>query len=147
MNSSDATVYLPDVNVLIAALHPNHEFHRPAISWLESGVQFVTTSVTETGFLRLSTNSKVTGSKVSLREALSALRDLRADDHWRFWPEIPSLVEPKIDIAPMIGPKQVTDFLLVNLAAENNGKLATYDGKIKSSLHPRDQRWVHVLVP
>ena len=140
-------IYLPDVNVLIAALHPSHQFHNRALSWLESGIKFATTPITETGFLRLSVNPAVTGNQIEVSDALASLRTLQADRNWRFWPDTSSLVAPMINIDAMIGAKQITDFQLVNLAAVNHGKLVTFDGRIPKALNSADRNLVQVLVP
>ena len=138
---------LPDVNVLIAAMHPSHQFHRAALAWLDSDVRFATTAITETGFLRLSVNPNITSDQVTVRDALDVLRTLRSDDHWTFWPDTTSLADPRIDTVAMIGGKQITDFHLVNLAAVYDGQLVTFDTRITGALHPRDRHRVHVLVP
>lgn len=60
-------------------------------------------------------------------------------------PDSSSLAQPTIVTARLAGPKQVTDFHLVNLAASNEVALATFDGSLARALHHDDRRHVHLL--
>ena len=44
---------LPDVNVLVALVHPGHTHHEHAVEWLQRTAGFATTPITESGLLRL----------------------------------------------------------------------------------------------
>lgn len=138
---------LPDVNVLLAALLPRHEFHAPALAWLEGVPRFATTAITEAGFLRLAVLPQIAGSHAAMPDALDVLHNLRQDANWTYWAQVPSLAEALISVSPMLGAKQVTDFLLVNLAAFHQGKLVTFDRRIEAALRPKDRKYVEVLTP
>ena len=45
----------------------------------------------------------------------------------------------------MVGTKQVTDFHLVNLVAQNGMRLATFDGSLLRSLAEADRGHVYVI--
>ncbi|MCL1800045.1 MAG: hypothetical protein FWG25_01595 [Promicromonosporaceae bacterium] len=138
-------VELPDVNVLIALYFPNHERHQAALEWLRDVSQFATTPITETGFLRLTTNKTIFQDAVLPRRALVSLTELRAHPKWEFWPDRTSLTVPRISTAPLLGSKQVTDFHLVNLAATHPGVLATFDSKLLVSLRTIDRKYVRII--
>ncbi len=46
-------VYLPDVNILVAAHPDTSPFHQLARFWLHQASHFATTPITETGMLRV----------------------------------------------------------------------------------------------
>jgi uncharacterized protein len=135
-------VYLPDVNVLVAAHVDTSPFHAAARSWLHQVSQFVTTPVTEAGMLRVLMAPQPMPA-VSADDVLRALERLRARSAHRFWPDGASLASPVIDLRGLLGHKQITDYHLVNLCAHHGGVLATLDARIERSLMPGDRR--HVL--
>lgn len=136
---------LPDVNVLVALLHPSHAYHQTAQRWFASAERFATTPVTETGFLRITLNPVVTGSAITAAMALASLNSLRADARAEFMADDSSLTRASIDVAGLVGHKQATDIHLVNLAATHQARLITLDTKIRPVLVPRDQGYVLVL--
>ena len=129
-----------DVNVLLALSLDNHVHHLASAEWFdEADFEWATTPITEAGYVRLMTNSRMVGFSVSVPQAIDGLRDLRKEPGFRFLPDGTSLSEPVIDLRPMAGTKQVTDFHLVNLAAQNGMRLATFDGSLLRSLAEADQ--------
>lgn len=141
MNDS---VYLPDVNILVAAHLDTSPFHGLARSWLSQVRQFATTPMTEAGMLRVLTAPQPMPA-VPVGEALRALERLRERTAHQFWPDDSSLASPAIDLRSLLGHKQITDYHLVNLAAQHGGVLATLDGKIERSLTRGDRRHVFTL--
>jgi toxin-antitoxin system PIN domain toxin len=138
--------YLLDVNVLVALSVPTHHYHLPATEWFdEADFQWATTPLTETGYLRLMTNPVVVGFSVSVSQALDGLGQLREEPGFRFLADASTLGEPVIDLGPMVGTKQVSDFHLVNLAAQNGMRLATFDGSLLRSLAEADRGHVYVI--
>ena len=136
---------LPDVNVLLALLTPNHVHHVVAQKWFAQTVRYATSPLTESGFLRLSMNPSVMGTAISAYDALNSLRSLREDDRAFFLEDGSSLVNPRIDLITLVGHKQVTDMHLINLAAYNNATLITLDSRIEQTLTSHDQHLVSVL--
>lgn len=138
--------YLLDVNVLLALSLSRHQYHLAAVAWFdEADFGWATTPMTETGFVRLATNPKLTGTPISARAAITALRELREAAGHHFVPDTTTLGDPVIDLGPMVGTKQVTDFHLVNLAARNGMRLATFDGSLLRSLAEVDRGHVYVI--
>jgi toxin-antitoxin system PIN domain toxin len=136
---------LLDVNVLLALAWRQHVHHRPAQTWfgLVEGRRFATCALTETAFLRLSTNANVVGGVVLLPEVTDLLRHVRRLPGHQYLADDTSLAEPVIDLARASAGNQVTDLHLVNLAASHRAVLATFDRSITSYLEPQDQR--HLL--
>ncbi len=136
---------LPDVNVLLALLHPAHVHHRPACEWFASVARFGTTPTTEAGFVRVALNPKVSGGPANAAAVIASLRSIRAHPRAEFLPDDSSLAEPELDLAGLSGFRQLTDFHLVNLAARHRARLVTFDRKIKPTLMPEEQHWVRTL--
>ncbi len=137
-------VYLPDVNVLVAAHVDYSPFHSGARSWLQQVPVFATTPVTETGLIRVLMAPRPMPA-ASAEDALLALERLRARPGHQFWPDTSSLANPVIDLRGLRGNKQITDYHLVGLAALHGGVLATFDAKIERSLMAGDRRHVQTL--
>lgn len=135
---------LLDVNVLLALTwdqHIHHEIAHERFAQLEG---WSTCPTTETGLLRLLLTEQVVGRRVSGGEALGQLEALRRVRGWTFLADSASLAAPRIDTRVLMGRGQVTDLQLVNLAAANKTRLATFDAGIRASLVPEDQGWVSV---
>ena len=140
------TPYLLDVNVLLALSLDNHMHHLAATDWFdEADFDWATTPLTEAGYLRLMTNSRMVGFSVSVNQAVNGLRELRKEAGFRFLPDDTSLAEPVIHLGPLVGTKQVTDFHLVNLVAQGGMRLATFDGSLLRSLSESDRGHVFVI--
>lgn len=138
--------YLLDVNVLLALSLPRHQYHLAATEWFdEADFEWATTPVTEAGYIRLSTNPELTDTPISAVDAVRALHGLREAAGHQFVPDATTLGEAVIDLKPMAGTKQVTDFHLVNLAAQNGMRLATFDGSLLRSLSDADRGHVYVI--
>ena len=136
---------LPDVNVLVALLHPGHVHHVTAGRWFETVERFATTPITEASFLRVVLNGAAMGTAIRPVDALASLRSLRADDRAEFLPDDSSLVQATVDLIGLVGHKQVTDLHLVNLAASHGARLVTLDTRIRPTLTGADQERVVVI--
>jgi uncharacterized protein len=140
------TPYLLDVNVLLALSLDNHMHHLAAAEWFdEADFEWATTPITEAGFIRLSINSRVSGMTISAAQAIDVLGQLREAPGHRFVPDATSLGDAVIDLKPLAGTKQVIDFHLVNVAAQNRMRLATFDGSLLRSLAEPDRGHVFVI--
>lgn len=82
MTFSADCVYLPDVNVWIAAVSDRHEHHAVARQWFDSNSTRVCfCRVTQMAFIRLLTNPKVMGDDVLVpAEAIAVYCQLLADE-------------------------------------------------------------------
>lgn len=139
------TLDLPDLNVLLALVHPSHVHHRPAHEWLAEAPAFATTPVTESGLVRLLMNPTVAGREITGREALTVLAGVRADVRARFLPDDTSLAEPHVGLLGLAGARQVPDWHLLNLAARHGARLVTFDRRLAASLEPGDRDGVLLL--
>lgn len=138
------SIYLLDVNVLIALAWPSHVHHTRARTWWATIDEWATTPVTESAFVRLSTNPHVVGRVVSVAEALTLLAAIRTTPGHTFLSDETSLTRAAIDLGRVATSSQITDAHLVSLAAAHGSILATMDAGIPDMLQPPDRG--HVLV-
>jgi uncharacterized protein len=142
-------IALLDVNVLVALAWPNHVFHNSARNWFraQQASGWATCPTTENGFVRVSSNTRITPEAKSPWESALFLRKLVALSGHVFWPEEASILNNH-----WIGPekihthKLVTDAHLLALALHNNGCLATFDrGILRLIPEEIGQRNVYLL--
>ena len=142
----DSEFFLLDVNVLIALAWPQHVHHVRADTWFDSlDSPWATTPVTESAFLRLSTNAKVVGAQVPMEQALRMLEAIRGTPDHRFLPDSTSFATPVLSLANLVTPAQVTDMHLVQIAAASGGALATLDRGIEHLVVEADRHYVLVI--
>jgi toxin-antitoxin system PIN domain toxin len=134
------TILLFDVNVLMALAWPTHVHHDAAHRWLaaEPQRQWATCAHTQMAFLRLSLQPAVVKAAIGFAEALKALETSTASKQHSFW----TLDFPFTAIADeirsrLVGHNQLADALLLQLAIQKGGSLATFDRRI-AALLPRD---------
>lgn len=130
---------LLDANVLLALGWQTHVHHEAAHRWFARHKDdgWATCVLTEATFVRLSANPAVVGRSVSVGEALRILdASIRAGRH-EFWAMETGLgrIHPAIR-ERLVGPKQVTDAVLLDLAIRKAGKFATFDKRVISLLPP-----------
>ncbi len=123
-------IALLDVNVLVALAWPNHIHHEMALHWFEkhrpSG--WATCPLTQSGFVRVSSNKQVIPEAKTPAEALLLLRRITELEKHVFWMDDINLAHSDL-IAPekLIGHRQVTNAHFVALAIRHKGQLATFD--------------------
>jgi hypothetical protein len=125
--------YLLDTNVLIALAWPSHVHHAQAQGWFakKRRAGFRTCPITETGFVRISSNPRFTRDAVSPRHALALLERVAAIEGYEFWPDdLP--VSSAIGGQSIVGHRQVADAYLLALAMARGGRLATLDRGVLS---------------
>ncbi|GAA1805452.1 TA system VapC family ribonuclease toxin [Agromyces neolithicus] len=144
-SGSPGRAYLLDVNVLIALMSEQHVHHAAAHRWFGGVTTWATSPITETAFVRLVSNPAVAGGDIPPSEALRLLGQLRAVAGHRFVADASSLATPAIDVIALVGHRQVTDFHLVNLAADNGVVLATFDARLRAALAAGDRRHVELI--
>jgi uncharacterized protein len=129
------TRFLLDVSVLVAMHLPGHEDYGRVQRWFAqtgSGC-FATCSITEAGFVRVSSQLSVKDGPINFIELRIALGNLVSLPAHVYWPmDIPYLEATEHFEPRMHGPRQVTDAFLLGLARHHGGKLATLD---KAVLH------------
>lgn len=138
--------HLLDLNVLIALAWPQHVHHSRAHAWFSTRKSpWMTTPLTESGFLRLSMNPAVVTERTTMASARAMLVAMRAVPGHEFLPDDSSLAQPIISLSAVATTRQVIDAHLVNLAASSGALLATLDRGIEQMLAPGDRRHVALL--
>jgi hypothetical protein len=131
---------LLDVNILVALAWPNHVHHSAAHAWFDevgrSG--FATCPVTQSGFVRVSSNSRAIPDARSPREAREILRRITALPGHTFWTDDVVIASSEHIAWERLGSHaQVTDAHLLALALQRGGRLATFDRAL-ADLAPED---------
>lgn len=129
------TRYLLDVNVLVAMHIPGNHDHERVLRWFAriGSKSFATCSITEAGFVRVSSQLAVKDGPIDFDEVRIALGNLTSLPGHAHWPIDISYLKATEPFGPrMHGPRQVTDAFLLGLARHHRGKLATLD---KAVLH------------
>lgn len=125
---------LLDVNVLLALAWPNHQFHEASRRWFRNrgDRRWLTCSITEIGFVRLSCNPAFSVDFKPPREATALLNVmLEHPDHGFVGASVSSKDEVFVSVIDNLqGHKQITDAYLVALAQTQGLKLLTFDRKI-----------------
>jgi toxin-antitoxin system PIN domain toxin len=126
---------LLDVNLLVSLAWPNHVHHRQALRWFVERAHepWATTPVTESGFIRVSSNRSAVPTAVTPAEALALLARVRAQPGHRFLSDDVELVigahGDQAKVKPMLVATHnlVTDAHLLALARRHAARLATLD--------------------
>lgn len=126
---------LLDVNALVALAWPNHVGYEAARKWFMSAAAdgWATTPVTESGFVRISSNRKAMPLATTPEIAGSMLEQLTQHGVHDFWPDaVRTVTGDAFGLSALRGYRQVTDAHLLALAAQNGGRLVTFDTGLKS---------------
>src|SRR6185312_4351448 len=97
---------------------------------------WATCPLTESGFVRVSSNPKVLPSAIGVNAARGVLSALRAHGGHRFLTDDVSLSDS--DVPAMTGHRQVTDAHLLTLARRSSLRLVTFDTGISTMGEGRD---------
>jgi uncharacterized protein len=130
-----ARVCLLDVNVLVALCWPSHMHHALVQKWFfeDPTRHWGSCALTELGFIRLSSNTKVTPDAVTPPQATALLRRACAATRHSYWATAPSVVDlPIFGEAGLVGHRQVTDAYLLALAEQAQWTLVTLDRGLKA---------------
>jgi toxin-antitoxin system PIN domain toxin len=133
---------LLDVNALVALAWDSHVHHAPMRAWFvdNSSAGWATCPITESGFVRVSSNPKVLPSAIGVDAAREVLSALRARHGHRFLTDDVSASDS--DVPAIAGYRQVTDAHLLTLARRCGVRLITFDASIQAM---SDQHDVEVL--
>lgn len=123
---------LLDVNALVALAWDSHIHHRSIRAWFSSHRDegWATCPLTESGFVRVSSNPKVLPAAVSVEAARRVLIALREAGEHRFMADDVSICDD--DVPDLAGHRQVTDALLLTLARRRDTVLVTFDSGLAS---------------
>ena len=129
---------LLDVNALVALAWDSHVHHVPLREWFAANHSsgWATSPVTESGFVRVSSNPKALPAAISVSAARGVLAALRAVDGHRFLTDDVSIVAS--DVPEMAGYRQVTDAHLLTLARRSGMRLITFDTGVRELAGGRD---------
>ena len=121
---------LLDVNALVALAWDSHVHHAATRAWFTANgsAGWATCPITESGFVRVSSNPIVLPSALSVDAARQALSALRAHPDHRFFSDDVSLSDG--DVPSVAGYRQVTDAHLLTLARRRGVRLVTFDASI-----------------
>lgn len=121
---------LLDVNALVALAWDSHIHHAVMRSWFATRRSdgWATCPITESGFVRVSSNPKVLPSPIGVEAARGVLVALRGVEGHRFLADDVSLTDG--DVPAIAGYRQVTDAHLVALARRNGTRLLTFDAGV-----------------
>jgi toxin-antitoxin system PIN domain toxin len=125
------------VNVLVALAWPNHVHHEPAHKWFSATRRanrtWATCPITQSGFVRVSSNTRVVPEARSPTEAIALLEQIIALPGHRFWSDDVSIVlSEHVAREKLMGHRQITDAHLLGLAISRGGVLATFDRGVSS---------------
>ena len=132
-------VALLDVNVLLALAWPPHVHHRAARHWFVAhrSQGWATCPWTQAAFVRLSSQPAAVKTAVTVQDAVRTLETAVSAAEHVFWPVehgVPEIL-PEIR-SRLMGHRQLTDGLLLDLAIRKGGKLATFDRRVENLLAP-----------
>lgn len=136
---------LLDVNALIALAWDSHIHHARMRAWFaeNSSDGWATCPLTESGFVRVSSNPKALPVAIGIVEARAVLSALRALDTHRFLNDDVSLCDS--DVPTIAGHQQVTDAHLLTLARRRGVRLVTFDSGILALSQGRDVELLTIL--
>jgi len=125
------TVYLLDINILLALSDPMHVHHDGAHRWFAKTGRgaWATCPITENGYVHISSHPNYPNRPGDVSTVLEILRQFCAAAGHHFWAHdisITTLLQPDV----IVSHNQVTDLYLLGLAVHKGGKLATLDRRI-----------------
>ncbi len=121
---------LLDVNALVALAWDSHVHHAAIRAWFRANgsAGWATCPLTESGFVRVSSNPIVLPSAIDVGAARGVLSALRAHPGHRFLVDDVSMSDG--DVPAIAGYRQVTDAHLLTLARRRDVRLVTFDASI-----------------
>lgn len=131
---------LLDINVIIALLDSDHDFHHRAHAWWAAHRDhgWASCPLTENGVVRIMSHPAYNPRRpLTPAAVIKILRAFAHGTEHRFWRDGVSLLdEGIIDFSQILGPRQVTDIYLLALATSQEGRLVTFAESINSQAVP-----------
>jgi uncharacterized protein len=136
---------LLDVNALVALAWDSHVHHVAIRRWFSANSSggWATCPITESGFVRVSSNPKVLPTAIAVDAARRVLSALRALDGHAFLTDDVSIGDP--DFPRIVGHRQVTDGHLLTLARRRSTRLVTFDAALFALADGRDVELLTLL--
>jgi uncharacterized protein len=121
---------LLDVNAPVALAWDSHVHHTAIRSWFASNSKqgWATCPITESGFVRVSSNPKVLPSPIGVEAARGVLSALRSLTGHQFLTDDVSITDG--DVPRILGHRQITDAHLLTLARRHGVHLLTFDSAL-----------------
>jgi len=142
------TVYLLDVNVLIALVDPAHIQHDQAHDWFArvGHKAFATCPLTENGLIRIIGHPKYPNSPGPPSAVLQSLIAIRGLAGHNFWPDDLSIADAEFFAPELLSShSRVTDSYLLALAHAKGGRLATMDQKLATEVVPGGKKALSLI--
>jgi toxin-antitoxin system PIN domain toxin len=133
------SIFLLDVNVLVAMIWPEHIHHEAVRRWLgrHRADEWASCPVTQAGFVRVSAQPVFGGVAHGVQYGLHALERNCGEPRHVFWAQDSAVVEMLAEIRERLaGHQQLTDAVLLDLAIRKGGQLATLDRRVATLLPP-----------
>ena len=129
-------INLLDINMLIALTWASHLHYEKAHTWFAEHARtgWATCPITQSGFVRVSSNPNIIREAPSVKQAFSALKGLTAHPQHHFLEDSLSFADASFTQLLIVGHRQVTDAYLLALAAHHGAVLVTLDTKIGNLL-------------
>jgi len=128
------SIWLLDVNVLVARFWVPHVFHGKVRAWMASHEKegWATCPITQAGLVRTISNPGFSAEAPRPTEAIHWLAEtLKDDPGHRFWPDdLPVPVACSHTASRISGFKRLTDSYLLGLALHRKGRLLTLDRRM-----------------
>lgn len=128
------SIWLLDVNILVARFWETHVFHWKVRAWMESHEQegWATCPITQAGMVRTISNPSFSPNAPRPAEAVHWLGEsLRQDPNHHFWADSIPVSDACVESLPRLsGFKQLTDAYLLGLAIHKKGRLLTLDRRM-----------------
>jgi len=120
---------LLDVNVLVALAWSQHPHYEAAHDWYErDGYRgWATTPVTESGFVRVSCQTRVSAIPIAPDVALRSLASIIELPGHRFWADDVRGVTGHLKLPLLRTYRQVSDAHLLTVADRYSGRVTTFD--------------------
>ena len=131
------SVFLLDVNVLVALSWPGHQFHDRTQHWFGRHCSngWATCPITQAGFVRILSNPAFSPRAVAPAEAIRVLEITVSHPRHQFWKDDLPLTDAVLAFrSKLVGHQQITDAYLLGLVMHKKGKLATLDHSISKLL-------------
>lgn len=121
---------LLDVNALVALAWDSHVHYAAMRAWFKANgsAGWATCPITESGFVRVSSNPIVLPSAIGVAAARGVISTWRAHPNHRFLTDDVSMSDS--DVPTIAGYRQVTDAHLLTLARRRGVRLVTFDSSI-----------------
>ena len=127
---------LLDVNALVALGWDSHVHHLAIREWFRenAGKGWQTCPITESGFVRVSSNPKVLPHRIDVASAIRFLTELKKVGQHRFLTDDVSVTDT--DFPEVHGYRPVTDAHLLAIAGRNSVPLVTFDSGVAELTSP-----------